>query len=118
MRYEREQPMNERQARQEGFSYTYGGRTHEEIKETAAKLRREGNRAIMVWVPPNPLSRGYDCGHYSVYWIESDSNRAKRIHGENLRKLESLKQKYKELTDELVAMYSEIKAMEKELSND
>ena len=60
--------MNEFAATKQGLQYT-GHYSHdiEEVKTVAKKIRAEGSRAIVVTIPPNPLSRGYRSTGYSVY---------------------------------------------------
>lgn len=67
--------MNERQAEKAGYSF-YGAFSwdKEEMKYAAQGLRAKGNKAIVVNVPPNPLSRGNHGMGYSVYWIQSETN--------------------------------------------
>jgi len=73
--------MREKQAMREG--YTFSGAyswDKEEIKAEAKAERKKGNKAVMVTVPPDKLSRGYHGDGYSVYWIESPENKkAKEI---------------------------------------
>ena len=97
--------MNERQAREAGYSFTgIWERTwkKEIVKEKAKALRKQGNKAIMV----------NDEGGYSVYWIESPENIAIReakfktgriLFTQNeitrkLQELEELKLKLEELS--------------------
>jgi archaeosine-15-forming tRNA-guanine transglycosylase len=73
--------LNESQARQQGYDFTGHYDTDRgKMTQRAAELRREGNKAVVVSVPRNPLSRGTHATGYSVYWIESDVNREKRLY--------------------------------------
>ncbi len=69
--------MNERQAMKLG--YVFSGNfswDKEEMKLRAKELRVLGNKAVVVTIPPNPLSRSHHGTGYSVYWIQSEANRA------------------------------------------
>ncbi len=58
----------ERKATREGYSFTgVFSKDKEKMKECAKKERADGYLAIVVNVPPNPLSRGYHRMGYSVY---------------------------------------------------
>ena len=60
--------MNARQAEKEGYEFTGAySRNKEEMKEGAKKERKEGYKAIVVYVPSSKYSRGYRGGGYSVY---------------------------------------------------
>lgn len=68
--------MNKRQAEQDGYIF-HGAFSHnkEEVKSRAAELRKMGNKAIVVNVPPSKYSRGYHGMGYSIYWIENEANK-------------------------------------------
>jgi hypothetical protein len=71
--------ITEKYAEERG--YTYHGAyswNQEEMKKRAAELRKEGNKAMVVYSPASPLSRSSSGGGYSVYWIESEENRRAR----------------------------------------
>ena len=97
--------MTERQARQQGYSF-HGAYDHDKdvIKRRAAELRAQGNKAVVVNVPPNPLSRGYHGMGYSVYWIESEANIEKR-------NAEDSQNKRNNLRNLIVAKISELEAI-------
>ena len=96
--------MNERQAREAGYSFTgIWERSWKKdiVKEKAKELRKQGNKAIMV----------SEEGGYSVYWIESPVIKAAKEEKERvciiifiqreidnkLREIEELKIRMKEL---------------------
>jgi len=68
--------MNEKQAKEKEYHF-HGAYSHykEEMKQKAAELRAQGNKAIVVDTPPSKYSRGYSGMGYSVYWIESEENK-------------------------------------------
>ena len=74
--------MKEQQARNEGLVFTGSyGWDKEEQKAKAAAIRKLGYKAVVVNVPPNPLSRGHHGMGYSVYVeprLQNDEN-AKRL---------------------------------------
>jgi hypothetical protein len=101
----REQIMNERKAHQMGYNF-HGAYSHnkEEMKQRALELRKQGNKALVVNEPPNPLSRGHHGMGYSVYWIESEENirlrnqaKAERARAELIAEREKLSERIKEI---------------------
>ena len=67
--------MNKRQAEAWGYFFT-GHYSHDkdEMKLRAAEERKRGNKAVVVDVPTDKLSRGYRGMGYSVYMIKSEKN--------------------------------------------
>lgn len=78
--------MTRQDAEKAGYVFT-GCYSHEkeEMKTVASKLRKEGNRAVVVTVPPDPYARGGGRTGYSVYWAESIGN--KKIREANERQV-------------------------------
>jgi len=103
--------MNEKQANQKGYHFQ-GGYSHDknEMKLRAVELRNAGNKAIVVDSPPSKYSRGHHGMGYSIFWIESEENRANRYEADRLRKTEALLNEWQKLSVRI----DEIK---KELSN-
>jgi hypothetical protein len=99
--------MTEQQAKQNGYHH-HGAysRDKEEMKQRAAQLRSEGNKAVVCTIPHNPLSRGGGGNGYSIYWIESDANKATR---EAEQRAKNLRYKIAE-RDELLAKLAEVNA--------
>ena len=94
--------MNEKQAREAGYLFA-GHYSHykEEVKEEAKKIRQQGNKAIVVNVPPSNYSRSHHGMGYSVYWIESEENKTIRLAKEKERKISSLKCDKERLMEEI-----------------
>src|SRR6185503_6363850 len=101
--------MNERQAIEKGYTF-HGAYSHnkEEMKARAAQLRAEGNQAVVVNTPPSKLSRGYRGMGYSVYWIESAENKAKREEAARRNKLANLKSRRQKLLDEVAEVETQL----------
>jgi hypothetical protein len=81
------------------------------MKQQALKLRDEGNKAMVVNVPPNPLSRGHHGMGYAVYWIESPKNIEDREKEQKenfrlslLREREKLVERLEEINEQLGAV--------------
>jgi len=94
--------MNERRAEEMGYSF-HGAYSHdkEEMKLRAKELRDSGNKAVVVNIPPNPLSRGHHGMGYSVYWIESSKNAEARRKAQIEDYKLSLKLERKKLVERL-----------------
>jgi len=94
--------MNERQAEQKGYRF-HGAYSHhkEEMKQQAAELRTQGNKAVVVDTPPSKYSRGHSGMGYSVYWIESEKNILKREQAQFERKKEALIVEREQITKRL-----------------
>lgn len=71
--------MNKREAESRGYVFT-GWYSHnkEEISDRVKELRKEGNKAVIVTIPRNPLSRSWHGTGWSAYWIESEKNKVIR----------------------------------------
>lgn len=94
--------MNKKQVIQKGYHF-HGAYSHdkEEMKQRAVELRDQGNKAIVVDTPPNPLSCGYHGMGYSVYWIESEENIQKRKQAQAKREREELIAEREKITGRL-----------------
>jgi hypothetical protein len=94
----RSKAMNKRQAQQKGYVFT-GAYSHdkEEMKERAAKERAKGNKAMVVDEPPSKYSRGSRGMGYSVYFIESETNKLLRETKAKAIKIYQVKTKLEEL---------------------
>jgi hypothetical protein len=79
--------MNEREAVEEGYHFTgvYVS-NKEEAKAKAKEMRVDGNKAVVVTVPPSKYSRGYHGDGYSVYLKETEENRAVRLEKEKIKR--------------------------------
>jgi len=79
--------MNERAALEEGYHFTgiYTS-NKEEAKTKAKELRVNGNKAMVVTVPPSKYSRGYHGDGYSVYLKETEENKAVRLEKEKIQR--------------------------------
>jgi hypothetical protein len=104
--------MTKKQAEQAGYSF-HGAYDHnkEKIKERAAQLRKEGNKAIVITEKPDRLSRGHRGDGYSVYWIESDANVA-------ARKAIYLANRKQQLMNEKAKLLARIEEIEAELNTE
>ena len=89
--------MNEVHARQKGYCFT-GAYSHdkEEMKERAKAERAKGNKAVVVNEPPSKYSRGSRGMGYSVYFIESETNKMLREAQTKAIKIHQLKTKLQE----------------------
>jgi hypothetical protein len=108
--------MNERQAVQVGYVFT-GAYSHnkEDMKDRAKKERARGNKAVVVNIPPNPLSRGSRGMGYSVYYIESETNKQAREKKQRIMKIRNMsaelnvaKAKVAELEDKFLSELASI----------
>lgn len=107
--------MNERQAREKGYEFTGAySRDKEEMKARAKRERDEGNKAVVVNVPPNRLSRGHRGMGYAVYRIESEKNKAFRKAKEKAAKVLTLKRKLAEAEAEVNEIKVELYNLTKE----
>jgi len=104
--------MNEVQAQKKGYVFT-GAYSHnkEEMKEQAAQERAKGNRAMVVDAPTSKYSRGFREMGYSVYFIESETNKMLRETEAKAIKIHQIKTKseearylVKQLEDELAGL--------------
>jgi len=111
--------MNKRQAESKGYVFT-GAYSHdkEEMKERARAERAKGNKAVVVDEPASKYSRGCRGMGYSVYYIESEANKATRLHGEKSHRLAQLRQELAKVHAEQVRLNTQIVELEKELAND
>lgn len=99
--------MTEQQARTNGFTRTgHYSRNKDKMKEKAAQIRKQGNKAVVATLPDSPLSRGIVGRGYGVFWIESSENAATReaeMKQSRLRNLEVSKQQLLEKIAEIDA---------------
>jgi len=104
--------MNERQARQAGYSFT-GCYSHdkEEMKARAKEERAKGNKAIVVNVPTSKLSRGYHGMGYSVYFIESEENKEQKRLEIKANRIKNLERKLAEAELEVVEIKAELEGL-------
>lgn len=108
--------VSEKQARAQGYEYhgayeRYGGL--EKIKERAKELRKQGNKAMVVYVPDSKYSRGGGGGGHAIYWIESEANKA-------VRKAEAKAQRLRILIrdrDQLLGQATELTMKIEEIQN-
>ena len=105
--------MNEKQANQKGYHFQ-GGYSHDknEMKLRAVELRNAGNKAIVVDSPPSKYSRGHHGMGYSIFWIESEENRANRYEADRLRKTEALLNEWSVLSTRIEVIKKELSVLE------
>ena len=106
--------MNKIEATQKGYVFT-GAYSHnkEEMKERAKAERAKGNKACVVEVPSSKYSRGYRGMGYSVYYIESEANKAAREAKTRAIKIHQLQNELQKARAEVVrinALLKELKA--------
>lgn len=59
--------MNEKTAKQKGYEFQGGYDFNREVLEPRlAEIKRQGYKAVIAFVPSNPLSRGHRGGGYSI----------------------------------------------------
>jgi len=106
--------MNARQAQDAGYVFTgiYSW-DHKEVKARAAELRKQGNKALTIYEPASKYSRSSSGGGYSVYWIESEKNKAIRLDASRKRQIENLKRQAQELRNQLAEVELHISELEK-----
>jgi len=115
--------MNVRQAQQKGYHF-HGAYSNdkEEMKQRAAELRTQGNKAVVADTPSSSLSRGFHGMGYSVYWIESEENIQKRKQAQTERKREGLIAEREKITERLaeidVLLSITCEVCKKEITND
>lgn len=108
-----------RQLESEG--YTFQGCyswNQTEVKERAAELRKQGNKARVVYEPGSKLSRGHRGGGYSVYWKESEANIAARLEDDRLREIARLEHEEVKLREATITRLNEIAARLGELKKE
>jgi hypothetical protein len=107
---------HERKALQDGYTrqgaYSWN---NEEMKQRAAELRKRGNKAKVIYIPADPLSRSGG-GGYAVMWIESEVNKAERIRVDKLRRLNQKIATRDRMKAELDALQVEIDALAAEVN--
>jgi sensor histidine kinase YesM len=82
--------MTEKQARERGYQYHGAGSSYndEKLQARLQEIRKAGNKAVIVTIPPNPYSRSSHRGrYYSIYWIESEKNRKARVYEDLMLKI-------------------------------
>ena len=118
--------MNERQARQQGLTFT-GAYSHnkEEMKTRAKEIRDQSFRAVVCTIPHNPLSRGHGGEGYSVYacerWAKTQrlaevNNRLKRIPAERQVAIDACAEILTELANTQQTFLKEKEALEQFLN--
>ena len=103
--------MTEKQAIDNGYSLTgFYSYCREDMMTQRDLIQKQGNEAIVVPIPP-PLSTKLVVGiviptrmGYSVYWKESEENRAARIKYINATKVSKLSDKKLNLEIQLAAI--------------
>jgi len=108
--------MKKEQAMQNGYQFSgvYSW-DKDEVKARIKEERKKGNKAILVTVPPNKLSRGHHGTGYSMYIIKSDENvkaeKILKIKSDIVNLEEMLKKKRLEATElekRITTLYSEL----------
>lgn len=104
--------MNEKQAIQASYSFSgFYSRDKEEAKERAAEERAKGNKAMVV----TKVSKGrvYNTTGYSVYLIESETNKQAKIKANrqaHIKNLEAQLQKAKAEVIRLNTLLAELQS--------
>ena len=103
-----------RQLQEEG--YTFHGAyswNKEEIKKRAAEVRKEGNKARVVYVPGSKYSRSGSGGGWSVYWIESEANVAAKLERSRVNRIFSLEREANDLRMKLAKIEEQLAELRK-----
>lgn len=105
--------INEKYAKARGYEF-HGAYSwnHDEIKKRAVEIRKQGNKAMIVYSPGSKYSRGGG-GGYSVYWIESEANKAARAAARKEQYLKGLYYKREQLLKEVSELNVQIEQAEK-----
>lgn len=107
--------MTEKQAIDEGYSFTgHYSYCKDDMMLCRDLIQKQGNKAIVVPIPP-PLSIKIVMGitipgrmGYSIYWKESDENRAARIKYIKATKVSKLRDKKLNLEIQIAAIQGQI----------
>lgn len=104
--------MNERQAIAKGYSYNGAySRDKEVIKARITDEKKKGNKAILVTIPPNKLSRSASRSTgYSMYIRESEKNKTARLEKEKQIRISNINREIDKKRQELADL--ELKLME------
>ena len=112
--------MNEKQAVAKGYSFNGAySRDKEVIKIRIEDEKKKGNKAVLVTIPVNKLSRSANrAPGYSMYVIKSEANKKAEAIENATRKVTNLelviekhRQELSRLENELIVAYAELNAI-------
>lgn len=97
--------MNKQQARKEGLSFTGIYCRHEEAKQRASELRKQGFRAVVI-----PDDGGYRSSVFAddKYFAEQTKQHEKRTFDGIPQRIESLKKEYESKVLELETLQKQL----------